>query len=45
MRARKNPSKSVILIVIVLILLGLFLLHRTQQAGGFHAPPERSRPR
>ncbi|HEV2422600.1 MAG TPA: hypothetical protein VGS59_12885 [Candidatus Acidoferrales bacterium] len=44
-RTQKSESKGVFIIAIVLILLGLFLLHRTQQAGRFHPRPASSRGR
>ncbi len=42
---RRKVSKSALVIVIVLILIGLFVINRTRQAGAFHphhcegAPP------
>jgi hypothetical protein len=38
-------SKSALVIVIVLILIGLFVINRTRQAGAFHTHPVSAPPR
>jgi hypothetical protein len=38
-RSRRKKKQSSVLVIIILVLIGLFVLSRTRQGGGFRPQP------